>query len=330
MNTSIRRLTLTGILIVLVAAVAVYAQARGDDFSRLASWLKPSPPTLPPQPVTLAESPSEVVTASGTLVPAQWAQLSFSLGGRVAEVLVAEGDWVQVGQVLVQLEAEELTQAVRQAQAALRAARAELARMEAGAHPQEIAAAEAAVRAAEAELSLLEANAPSAAVEAAQARVDQAQAQLARLEAGATAEELAVARAQVDVAQATLEQTRSRLKQATLRAPFAGTVAHLEARVGEIVMPGQPVLLLGDLSTLQVETDDLSEEDVAQVQAGLPVIVTLDALPEDTFRGQVIAISPMASVEQGGTNYRVTVTLDEKDPAMRWGMTAYVEITIGE
>jgi len=442
-----RRLVLVGVLLVLVAVVVFYsgADAGNGDLGRLMAWLKPSSPTPAPQVVALAESVAEVVTASGTLVPARWARLGFALGGRVAEVLVVEGQKVEAREALVRLESAELAAAVRQAQAALDAARAELARLEAGATAEEIAAAEAQVRAAEAELARLQAGARSeeiAAAEAvvraaeaelarlkagpkpeeiaaakatmdkaasvvrqaqaaydkiawqpgsgatpqavaleqatadyeaakaayealvrgataeeiaaaqarvdraqaqlallkagatpqevavAQARVDQARAQLARLRAGATPEELAAARARVAAARAALEQAQARLDQATLRAPFAGTVVRLEARVGEVVMPGQPLLFLGDLSTLQVETDDLSEEDVARVRIGAPVTVTLDALPDRTFRGRVMAIAPMASVDQGGTNYKVTVALEERDPAMRWGMTAYVEVSV--
>ncbi len=446
MSASTRRLVVLGAVAVLVAAVAVYtrANAGSEGFNRPAERLKSSPLTSASQAVVQTEAQPDVVTASGTLVPARWARLSFSLGGRVAEVLVTEGDQVRAGDVLARLDGKELSHAVHQAQAAfdtaraeltrlkagataqeiaaaeaaVRAAEAELARLAAGARPEEIAAAEAQVRAAEAELArlrsepkpeeiaaaqaamnkaaavvsaaqaaydkvawmpdisarpeavaleqatsdylaakatyealvrgatpeeiaaaqarvdqaraqlaLLKAGAPSEELAAAQARADQARAQLARLQAGATAEELAAAQARVEAAQATLQQAQARLEQAVLTAPFAGAVARLEVRVGEVVLPGQPVLLLGDLSALQVETDDLSEEDVARVRVGAPVVVTLDALPGRTFRGRVTAIAPAASVDQGGTNYKVTVALEERDVAMRWGMTAYVEIS---
>jgi multidrug resistance efflux pump len=218
--------------------------------------------------------------------------------------------------------------ALEQATANYEAAKAAYEALLRGATAEELAAAQARVDQARARLALLQAGATPQELAVAQARVDQVRAQLARLQAGATPEELAAARARVEAAQAALEQARARLDQVTLRAPFAGTVARLDVRVGEVVMPGQPVLILGDLSTLQVETDDLSEEDVAWVQIGAPVTITLDALPERTFQGRVIAIAPMASVDQGGTNYKVTVALEEQDPAMRWGMTAYVEVEV--
>ena len=86
----------------------------------------------------------------------------------------------------------------------------------------------------------------------------------------------------------------------------------------------------GDLSQLQIETTDLGEADVARVREGQSVQVTFDALPGKTFAGTVKRIAPMSTPGQSGVNYAVLVTLNEADPALRWGMTAFVDIQVNQ
>ena len=185
--------------------------------------------------------------------------------------------------------------------------------------------------AAEAQLALTEKDAQAqrraaqAAVQAAAAQRDVAQAQLDLLQAGATPEEIAAAEADVAQAQAALEAARTALDQATLRAPFAGTVASLDIAPGETVLPGQIVLSLADLDRLQVETTDLSERDVAHVQVGQPATVHVEPLGVDV-RGRVAGVALQATSVGGDVVYTVVVELDEQPAGLRWGMSARVEI----
>jgi multidrug efflux pump subunit AcrA (membrane-fusion protein) len=167
-----------------------------------------------------------------------------------------------------------------------------------------------------------------AAVAAAQAQYDAAQAQLDQMMAGATKEQIAVAEANVAQAQAAADLAQANLDKLQLTAPFAGTVGNVYAREGELLAAGQTVLALGDLSSLRVETTDLSEVDVARVTVGQPVNVTFDALKGQTLQGRVTRIAPMSSASQGGVNYTVIVELDQLDPALRWGMTAFTDIQV--
>ncbi len=165
-------------------------------------------------------------------------------------------------------------------------------------------------------------------VDAAAAERDGAQAQLDLLKAGATAEQIAVAEAGIAQAQTALDAAMLALDRTEVRAPFAGTVGSLDTRVGELIVAGQPLVTLGDLATLRVETTDLDEIDVAKVIIGQQVDVSFDALPEMMFVGQVTRISPMAAPGSGGVNYTVVIALDEIDPAVRWGMTAFVDVEV--
>jgi HlyD family secretion protein len=165
-------------------------------------------------------------------------------------------------------------------------------------------------------------------LEVAWASVESAKAQLDILRAGATAEQLAAAEAAVAQAEAALEAARASLEQATLTAPFSGTVADLQVSPGQVVVPGQVVLTLADLSSLEVETTDLSERDVTEVQVGQEATVYVEALNEDV-PGRVALVSPQASTVGGDVVYTVVIALEEQPEGLRLGMSVEVEIETG-
>jgi multidrug efflux pump subunit AcrA (membrane-fusion protein) len=146
---------------------------------------------------------------------------------------------------------------------------------------------------------------------------------------GPDPKDVAVAQARLDNAQAVLAAAEAKLEDLELRAPFSGTVSEVNVRLGEWVNPGQPVFVVADLADLQVETTDLNEIDAARVKVGNPVTVTFDALPGVQVNGVIKSIAPKAS-EGSGVNYTVVVTLDELPELLRWGMTAFVDIEVGE
>ncbi|MBE9472285.1 MAG: HlyD family efflux transporter periplasmic adaptor subunit, partial [Chloroflexi bacterium] len=78
------------------------------------------------------------------------------------------------------------------------------------------------------------------------------------------------------------------------------------------------------------ETTDLDETQVARVADDQQAAITFDALPERVFTGHVTRISPMAKPGAGGVNYTVVIELAETDPAILWGMTAFVDIEVGQ
>jgi len=206
---------------------------------------------------------------------------------------------------------EQLRGALQAANEGLTAARARLDQLKQGATKNEIAAA-------------------TANVNAAKAQREQAKAQLDLLKAGVSREQIAVAEAGVKQAQVAVDTAKAQLAKLKLAAPFDGTIGTVYARQGEAVTPSQPLITIGDLSQLQIETTDLSEADVARVREGQKVQITFDALPGRTLAGTVKRIAPMSTPGQGGVNYTVTVALDESDPALRWGMTAFVDIQVNQ
>ena len=146
---------------------------------------------------------------------------------------------------------------------------------------------------------------------------------------GPDPDDVALAEARVSNAKAQLVAAESALEDLELAAPFKGVVSEIHIDPSEWVAPGQPVLLIADLDHLQIETTDLGEIDVAQIEVGDTAIVTFDALPAEVIEGTIISIAPKAA-EGSGVNYAVILEMSEVPSALRWGMTAFVDIELGE
>lgn len=134
--------------------------------------------------------------------------------------------------------------------------------------------------------------------------------------------EVARAQALVDSAKATLDA------QSHLTAPFAGTVVSVDISPAETVTPGEVVIVMGDLSGYRVETTDLSERDVPHVEIGQDVNVFVEALGQDVT-GKVADVSNISSTLGGDVVYKVTIDFDQQPEGLLWGMSADVEILVG-
>jgi len=160
---------------------------------------------------------------------------------------------------------------------------------------------------------------------AAAAQRDSAQAYLNLVMAGAAPADVKVSEAQVASAQAAVDAAQVTLDQTQIVAPFDGTISKVDIHIGETVNPGQPAITIANLDGLQIETTDLNEIDVARINVGSSASVTFDALPGVTVNGKVTKIAPKSS-PGAGVNYKVTIQLDKLPDALRWGMTAFVDI----
>ena len=163
-------------------------------------------------------------------------------------------------------------------------------------------------------------------VESAQANLAAAQTQVKYLKRiGTDQEHIDSAQADVERAQANLDSAKATLAQATLLAPFDGTVAEVDISRAETVIPGQVVILMGDLSKFKVETTDLSERDVMGVKAGQSASVFIQALNQ-TLTGKVIDVASVSTTVGGDVVYKATIELDTQPQGLRWGMTVDVSI----
>lgn len=180
--------------------------------------------------------------------------------------------------------------------------------------------------AAKARLASLTSGPRAADLSMARADIQRAQAQLDLIKAGTRPETLAAAESNVASARATLDQAKIALANTELRAPFAGLIASLDAKVGEQVGAGALILRLGDCSSWQIETTDLTELNIARVREGDAVTITFDALPELKLPGTITRIRMFGENKQGDIVYTAIVKPAQNDERLRWNMTAKVTV----
>jgi RND family efflux transporter MFP subunit len=146
---------------------------------------------------------------------------------------------------------------------------------------------------------------------------------------GTSQENLDAAKADVERMKALVEIAKAQLAQATLAAPIDGTIASVDIHSSEYVNPGQPVIKMGDLDHMQIETTDLSEKFVSSVKIGAQADVFIQALNNE-FQGKVVDIARISETVGGDVVYKVTIKLDEQPEGLRWGMSADVTIQTQE
>jgi HlyD family secretion protein len=258
-------------------------------------------------------------------------KIGASVVGRIAQVLVKANDKVFAGEVLIRLDdAEALARlAVAEATVAARkrarndqsAPRGSGKRRKA---EDQLADAERAFADARAAFDKAAAdrrsgsgseqslNAALAAFASAQERLNQQNAELRRIKAdpdtplpNRTEGELIAARAELDLAEVVLEKTR-------IRAPIAGTVLQVNAKVGEIATPSpdQPLVVMANVSSLRVRAE-LDERDISLVRVGQPVVVRANAFSGREFAGKVASIAQI--VGPGGNTARGPRKLTDVD-----------------
>ncbi|MCA1954783.1 MAG: HlyD family efflux transporter periplasmic adaptor subunit, partial [Anaerolinea sp.] len=167
-------------------------------------------------------------------------------------------------------------------------------------------------------------DAANAAVALAEANLADADRRLKDWSGGVPKEERDLADARLTAAEAQVQAAQTALDQQELRAPFAGRVVQVNIEVGEVAAPSRPILVLADFSTWYVETKDLTELNVVNLKPGQAVVVQPDALPTQTFAGEIERIDQLFAENAGDITYPVRIRLLETDPRLRWGMTVSV------
>ncbi|MCW5851035.1 MAG: efflux RND transporter periplasmic adaptor subunit [Anaerolineae bacterium] len=278
------------------------------------------------------------VEAVGKVRPVRQANLSLRVGGKVAEVKIQPGDRVAAGQVLLIVASDQVERDVQQAQLELQARRQRLDQARAGASPADIEAAQAAVREATVAREVAQAkyddrakepdastSQEAAQLEAAKAAYQRARATLERALTGASPEEVAAQETAVKQGELALKAAQNRTADTQLLAPFAGVILEVNARVEENVGSLQPVVLLADLSQMQIEVE-VEEVDAPTVQAGQSAEIRLDAFPGETLQGTVSRVAPAASTQRGAVSYTAVMDLAPTSLALKPGLSATAKI----
>jgi len=182
-----------------------------------------------------------------------------------------------------------------------------------------------------------QANAAEAQYEIATAAVGMAEAQVDGLRIGATPAQIATVEAQVEMARASLQALETQVDKFNLRAPLSGLILERPVHVGEVALPGAPLMMIGDLENVTL-TVYVPEDQLGKVHIGQPVSVTVDAYPGREFGGQVTFIAGQAEFtpknvqtreERVNMVFAVKVSLQNPDHALKPGMPADAILSSG-
>ncbi len=317
---------------ILLCLVVVVAFARGGtkiDPSKLAKVERGD----------LAKS----VVATGKIEPITKVEIKSKASGIVKKLYVEYGDTVKRGQVLAELDKDEIQARVEQARAQMEAStaslngtRADLERAKVDAEGPDVPLLKRAYERAQGmakegvvsasalddaqrnyELALNKQNVAKAQVQVLQAKIGQAQAQVAQ-------------------DRANLKQLEEQLSYTTIESPIDGIVLSRDVEVGDAV---SSILVLGSSATLVMTLGDTSEvyvkgkvdeSDIGKVYMGQPARIKVESFKDKTFTGKVTKISPMGVEKDNVTTFEVRVSINNPEGVLKANMTANAEIILEE
>src|SRR6266496_937750 len=274
-----------------------------------------------------------IVSASGKIQPKRLVKISAETSGRVVNLAVNEGDRVKVGQFLLQIDPKSLQRRVEGNAASLQAAQASIEQMR-----QSVETAKAQLLQAQQSLTrqqdlwkqqLTTREALDKAmndVKVAESSVQEREKQISPQES------------RINQEKATLESARYDLSKVRMESPIEGIVTRRNVQEGETAVigtmndAGTVLLELADMGVIQAEVE-VDETNLPHVQIGQLAKITIDAIPDKSFKGHVTEIgnSPIQAATQTAgtqaTNFKVVVILDEKVPDVRPGFTCTADIT---
>ena len=292
--------------------------------------------------VVAAKDLIDAVNTTGRIEPLARVAVMSRASGIIEELLVDEGDVVTEGQVLIELDREQLEAQWQQdeadraaAEARVRAAEARVAEArvriddpEPAFLTREFARVEELF--ADGDVSARERDDAERALATARFRVDQAKANLPVLEAA-----VAEAQAGLASANAALERSATALREATILSPIDGLVLIRHREIGDgvssILTGGSnatEILTLGDLESVHVEAR-ADEVDLGRIRVGMPALITVDAHRGVTLEGAVEKIAPAGSIDDNGiVTFRIEVSVEDPDGLLKPDMTAEARLVI--
>ena len=300
-----------------------------------------------------SQSENDVVLSGN--IEAHESLVSFKVSGRIVELPVEEGQFVQAGALLAQLEDADYRQKVRIDEANVRVRKSNLALTLAGTREQEIKAAEQTMLDAKADLQqkkldyeraqrLYSEDAVSAqdrdladtALKRSQAAFQAAEQKYSEAREGSRKEDIEIAQSSLKEADANLGMSRVNLGYSTLRAPAAGVITVRQAELGEVVVPGTPVVTLADLDHIWLRAY-LPETDLGRIRWGQDAVITTDTYPGKQYHGRVSFIASDAEFtpksvqtykERVTLVYRIKIDIDNPNHELKPGMPADAHIQL--
>jgi RND family efflux transporter MFP subunit len=277
----------------LLALVALGCTSDSNQESLEAAAVAPQQLSvrIPVQVVDVVEGAiTESIELTGTAQPWDDFSVTAEIPGRVQIIQVDEGDWVDEGQLLLELDRVKRELELRSRQARLKQSENEL---------------EYAIKRLERAEALLEKGAIS------QSEVD------------TLSERVGFAESGVDMAQVAIESMEEELRDTRVYSPASGQIVDRLVSVGEAVNSSSPLFKIIQLSPLKVVTE-ISEPYLQEVVAGKTVRFTFDAFDESTFTGTIHRIHPVANPQSGA--FPVEIRLENPRRKFLPGMVARISL----
>lgn len=291
----VRRWHIVGLAIIIVAVVSGYIYRNGQSKES-----SEGTPEFKEFAVTRGTFHAKV-SATGVVKPIDRVEIKSKASGRIVEMPVVEGDYVQEAALICRLDQTEVKAEVDQAQADQDIAEAELKQAENTYARRK---------------QLFEKGLIS------QEEFDQTDLVLAQ------------AKGRMVRVRTSLDQARVRLSETIVQAPIDGVILQKYVEKGQIIASGisnvgggTPIADIADMRFVHVEAG-IDEIDIGKIRVGQPAVVVADAYPQLTFQGKIIRIAPEAKVEQNVTLFDVVVLVENAAGGLKSGMNATVEITI--
>lgn len=251
------------------------------------------------------------IQATGT-IESRITRISPRISGRVLKVLVEEGQSVKPGDVLVELDHDYLDLQLRQAEATVAQAKAQLELLKIGARSEDISQAEQQLKQAEINLAqarrdaerfinlfqkgsvtLKQKEEAENRLAIAEAQYAQAKENLEKLRNLARPEEIKAAEARVAQAEAAVELLKKNIEDSIIICPVEGVVTERAVEPGELVNPGTTLVTISCLDPVYLWVY-VSEKELGWVKLGQTAEVKIDSFPDRSFEGKIIYISPEA------------------------------------
>ncbi len=283
------------------------------------------------------------VVATGKIEPIAKVEIKSKANGIIKDLKVEIGDRVRAGQVLAELDRDNLAARLREARAALTGSQANLGAAEAELAKNQVEAEGPQVAFARRNLDRAEQLAgekliSTQALDDARSALEQAENQqrVARSQLGVSRARVAQAHATVAQAQAAADRAAEELDNATIRSPIDAVVLSRDVEIGSPVSSilnlgsaATLVMVLGDMSTVYVR-GRVDEADVGMVKLGQPARIRIETFKDRPFEGRVTQIAPMGVEKDNVVNFEVRVSIDNASGELRANMTSNAEILLEE
>jgi HlyD family secretion protein len=283
------------------------------------------------------------VVATGKIEPITKVEIKSKASGIVKRLMVDDGDTVKAGQVLAELDKEEIQASLNQSRASLEAAEANLRATEADIERAKVDALGPDIPTLQRAYERAQQMAKDGVVS--QSALDDAQRayematnkrEMARANLIVSKAKQAQAKAQVAQQHANVEQIETQFRNSTIVAPIDGIILSRDVEIGDAV---SSILVMGSSATLVMTIGDthevyvkgkVDESDIGKVFLGQPARIKVESFKDKSFEGKVTKISPMGTEKDNVTTFEVRVSVTNPGGQLKAAMTANAEILLEE